>query len=164
MSPLRVWIWADTLSYPEGGGHLWVYLNWALGLRSLGCQVIWLEDTDPHLPTREVQRLVAALKARLARYDLADSVALCSATSEPLAPDAVAGCLDLAAAAEADLLLDLHYAAQTAIVGRFRKSALVDIDPGLSQVWMTEKWGARALMQVAPHDVYFTTGETVGQP
>src|SRR5256885_1479478 len=74
--------------------------------------------------------------------------------------------LDLAAAAEADLLLDLHYAAQTAIVGRFRKSALVDIDPGLSQVWMTEKRGglAEALMQVAPHDVYFTTGETVGQP
>ena len=28
---------ADTISYPEGGGHQWVYLNWALGLRALGC-------------------------------------------------------------------------------------------------------------------------------
>ena len=117
---MKVCLFANTLSYPEGGGHLWVYLNWALGLRGVGCQVIWLEDTDPRLPAREVQRLVAALKARLARYDLADAVALCSATPEPLPPDAVAGCLDLAAAAEADLLLDLHYAAQTEIVGRFR--------------------------------------------
>src|SRR5688500_6356709 len=31
-----------TLSYPQGGGHLWVFLNWALGLRALGCEVIWL--------------------------------------------------------------------------------------------------------------------------
>jgi hypothetical protein len=23
---------AKTLEYPEGGGHLWEYLNWALGL------------------------------------------------------------------------------------------------------------------------------------
>src|SRR2546423_14419972 len=115
---MKVCLFANTLSYPEGGGHLWVYLNWALGLRGVGCQVIWLEDTDPRLPTCEVQRLVAALKARLARYDLADAVALCSATPEPLPPDAGAGCLDLAAAAGAGLLLGLHYAAQTALVGR----------------------------------------------
>ena len=25
---------AQTIEYPEGGGHLWVYLNWALGLRA----------------------------------------------------------------------------------------------------------------------------------
>ena len=23
---------ANCIGYPEGGGHLWVYLNWALGL------------------------------------------------------------------------------------------------------------------------------------
>src|SRR5207237_1990663 len=88
---LTVSVLANTFSYPQGGGHLWVYLNWALGLRSLGCQVIWLEDTDPRLPTCEVQRLVAALKARLARYDLADAVALCSARPEPLPREAAAG-------------------------------------------------------------------------
>ena len=27
---------AKTLHYLEGGGHLWVYLNWALGLRDNG--------------------------------------------------------------------------------------------------------------------------------
>ena len=34
---------ANTLSYPQGGGHMWVYLNWALGLRDAGCDVVWLE-------------------------------------------------------------------------------------------------------------------------
>ena len=34
---------AGTLNYDEGGGHFWVFLNWALGLRSLGYRVIWLE-------------------------------------------------------------------------------------------------------------------------
>ena len=36
----------QTLNYPHGGGHLWVYLNWALGLQALGCEVIWLETVS----------------------------------------------------------------------------------------------------------------------
>src|ERR687889_798938 len=35
-----------TLNYPQGGGHLWVFLNWALGLRALGCEVVWLETVS----------------------------------------------------------------------------------------------------------------------
>ena len=151
---MKVCLFANTLSYPEGGGHLWVFLNWALGLRSVGCQVIWLEDTAPsirrRMPPHEVQRLVTALKARLAPYDLADSVALCASAAEPLPQNAVEGCLDLEAAAEADLLLDLNYAKHPEIVGRFRRSALVDIDPGLSQIWMSEEGGAYGPMRVAP--------------
>ena len=26
-------------SFPDGGGHFWVYLQYALGLRRLGCDV-----------------------------------------------------------------------------------------------------------------------------
>ena len=44
---------ASTIGYPEGGGHLWVYLNWALGLRAQGCQVIWLESVRPR-PAEEL--------------------------------------------------------------------------------------------------------------
>ena len=51
---LTVCLAANTLSYPEGGGHLWVYLNWALGLRALGCRVIWLETVEPDLPAFQV--------------------------------------------------------------------------------------------------------------
>jgi hypothetical protein len=150
---------ANTLYYKLGGGHMWVYLNWALGLRALGCRVIWMETILPDDPPHEVQPYVAALKNKLERYGLAEDVALCSFTDEPLPRDTVGECLDIEAAAEADLLLDLEYLIAPKLVGRFRRTALVDIDPGLMQVWMS-----KGLINLARHDVFFTTGETVGQP
>jgi hypothetical protein len=150
---------ANSLGYPRGGGHIWVYLNWALGLRTLGCRVIWMETGLPDLPADEVRPCVDALKSRLERYGLAEYLALCSFTDEPLPRDTVGECLDLEAAAEADLLLDLEYLIAPKLVGRFRRTALVDIDPGLVQGWIISK-----RLNLAHHDVYFTTGETVGHP
>jgi hypothetical protein len=150
---------AKTIFYPKSGGHLWVYLNWALGLRALGCRVIWMETVYPELTAREVRPYADALKDRLKRYGLAECVALCSYTDEPLPPELVGDCLDIEAAAEADLLLDLEYLIAPKLVGRFRRTALVDIDPGLMQIWMS-----KGLIDLARHDVYFTTGETVGEP
>ncbi len=150
---------AKTLHYLNGGGHFWVYLNWALGLRANGCRVIWLEAITPTATEPDVLARVAALKQTLEPYALAESVALCSWSGEPLPDELTEGCLDLAAAAEADLLLNLAYGIPAAVVGRFRRRALIDIDPGLLQTWMH-----RAQVYVAPHDLYFSTGETVGQP
>jgi len=33
----------NVLNFPEGGGHFWVYMQYAQGLRELGCDVYWLE-------------------------------------------------------------------------------------------------------------------------
>jgi hypothetical protein len=155
-----VCLWADTFGYPEGGGHAWVYLNWALGLRALGCRVIWMEGADPRTPVPEIHRLTAALKTRLERYGFAERVALCSCTPEPLPPGAASGCLDVeAAAAEADLLLNISYSGDDALLRRFRRTALIDIDPGLLQVWISERQ-----IELPRYDVYFTIGETVSQP
>ena len=156
---IRVCLCADTIYYPQGGGHQWVYLNWALGLRALGCQVIWLELVDPHTPAQEMQTYVAALRGRLNRYGLGEALSLCSQTQEPLSPEATVGCLDLELAADADLLLDLGHKMQPEAVKRFRRSALLDIDPALLQIWVSE-----GKVSLAPHDVYFSIGETVGQP
>src|SRR5437879_1641072 len=57
----------------------------------------------------------------------------------------------------ADLLLNFHYAIAPELLRRFRRTALVDIDPGLLQFWIS-----RGQLTVPPHDLYFTTGETVG--
>src|SRR5215207_4924240 len=176
----------STLNYPQGGGHLWVFLNWALGLRALGCDVIWLvtvsngesvaalksrrkyrrlgleRDGLGEHPTElvhEVQSNVATLKRRLERYGLAERLALCSSDGETLSEEVTNGCLDLEAAAEADLLLNLRYDLPGEVLERFRRSALLDIDPGLLQVWMSQ-----GLVSVSQHDLYFTIGETVGQP
>jgi hypothetical protein len=151
---------ASTLYYPTGGGHLWAYLNWALGLRAAGCRVIWLEPVQSTTPAAEIQAYVATLKSRLAPHGLADEVALCSETGAPLAADQLGNCLDIAAAAEAaDLLLNQKYALSAGVVQLFKRTALLDIDPGLTQMWLSQ-----GLIHPAPHDVYFTIGETVGQP
>src|SRR2546422_3867507 len=92
---VAVWLLANTLYYPEGGGHLWVYLNWALGLRALGCRVTWLELAAPSTPPAEVQRLAGILNSHLRRYGLANCLALGSWSDEPLAPQATAGYRDL---------------------------------------------------------------------
>jgi hypothetical protein len=150
---------AHALGYLEGGGYLWVFLNWALGLRALGCRVVWLDTADPRTPADRLRELVAGLKSRLERYGLAECIALCSETGEPLPREATAGCLDLEAAAEADLLLNLSYDPSADVLRRFRRTALIDIDPGLLQIWMSE-----GQICVPRHDVYFSIGETVGQP
>jgi hypothetical protein len=154
-----VWFGADTLTWPEGGGNLWPYLNWALGLRALGCKVIWLEGVERQAPVAEVQSLVGDLKSRLARYGLADSVAVYARAGEPLPPAALEGCVDIEEAREADLLLNLSYDSCQEIMGHFRRTAMVDIDPGLTQVWMNE-----GVARLPPHDSYFTIGESIGEP
>ena len=151
---------AKNIHYLKGGGHFWVPLNWTLGLRALGCDVIWLEPIDPSTPVEEVWALTKLLKERLAPYGLRDCVALSSITEAALDPAAVEGCLDIAAASElAGLLVNLRYDLPADQVRRFRRSALLDIDPGLLQMWI-----AVGRYSPAPHDLYFTIGETVGTP
>jgi hypothetical protein len=155
---LTVCLAADTVAYPDGGGHRWAYLNWALGLRALDCHVIWLEGVSSDTPPDALTRNVSALKTHLAPYGLADCVAVCSRREAAGPTPTVEGCLDVEAAAESDLLLNLLYGMPEAVVRRFRRTALVDIDPGLLQVWISQ-----GQLHVVRHDVYFTTGETVGR-
>jgi hypothetical protein len=130
-----VWLGADAARYPEGGGHLWAYLNWALGLQKAGCTVVWLDVGNPD-QLRTLGRRLSAHGVVLAAGD----------------GDA------LEAAADADLLLNLRYRLAAEVVSRFRRSALVDIDPGLTQVWLNS-----GQMTIADHDLYFSTGERVGR-
>jgi len=132
-----VCLFANTLGYPEGGGHRWVYLNWALGLRSLGYDVIWLEAVQPRSRVCEVRANAATLRNQLEPYGLAERVALCSWTSRCLAAEIVEQYLTIDTAATAELLLNMAYAAPEHVIRRFRRSVLIDIDPGLLQVWIS---------------------------
>jgi hypothetical protein len=154
-----VCICARTLEYLNGGGHLWVYLNWALGLRALGINVIWLEIVDPSLPVAQLKNMVEELKSRLFPFGLDDSIKLCPLTNEPISFPENSELLNLEILSDADLLLNISYATPKTLVKRFRRTALLDIDPGLTQIWLSQ-----GLFNVTPHDVYFTIGETVGKP
>ena len=157
--PPAVWLAAETIDYPQGGGHMWAYLNWALGLRALGCRIVWLETIEPHLVNGQLPELLTSLRARLRPYGLDRAIAIGPRSGGPLPSDATEGCIDLAEACEADLLLDLSYRVSAEVLALFRRSALVDIDPGLLQVWVSER-----VISLQSYDVYFSIGETVGQP
>ena len=157
---LTVCLNANTLAYPTGGGHRWVYLNWAMGLRANGCRVIWMEGAAPAWGAARTRELTAILKDQLRPYGFADSLAIYSYFDESLQPGAEDGCLNLEEASDAsDLLLEIAYGSRAAIVDRFRRSALMDIDPGILQLWVDARQ-----VEIARHDVYFTIGETVGRP
>lgn len=156
--PCTVCLSAHSLHLSDQGGVRWAFLNWALGLRALGCNVVWLETVPTGMPDRDLEAAVAALKRDIAPYGLGDCLALCEETGGELPPEAGAGWSDLESAASADLLLNFRYTLPDSVVARFHRSALVDIDPGLLQHWMRD-----GLVSVARHDVYFTIGETVGR-
>ncbi len=137
---------ANTLTYPTGGGHLWVYLNWALSLQAVGCRVVWLECTDELRPT-DVPRAVDRLRRELVPFGLADAVAVLDA-GDPRGPG-------LERALAADALIDLAYL-PGALAQRFRRSALVDLDPGLTQTW-----ASRGELDISGHGLYVTVGEGV---
>jgi hypothetical protein len=147
---------------PQIGGHFWVYMQYAHGLRQLGCDVVWLEALrrdDPHRPPSAIPTFFR----RMERYGLGGRAILYE-TAASNGEDAVRFIGVSPAKAEAllsraDLLLNFHYAIDPRVLGRFRRTALVDIDPGLLQFWISS-----GQLRVPPHDLYLTTGETVGTP
>ena len=152
-----VWLGVSTLGYPRGGGFLWTYLNWALSLRVAGCDVVWLERDLARLPPAKVHRRLARLRRLLAPFGLGESIALWSSRQDALPPDGDA-CVPLDAAGEADLLLNMGYEKFDRARPLFRRTALLDIDPGLTQVWASE-----GCFDLSGYSAYFTVGETVGR-
>ena len=156
---LTVWLGADVTTYPQGGGQWWAYLSWALGLRALGCRVVWLEPCKADASEEEARVLVEGLQAQLEPYGLAEWIAFAPTSGEPAWPAAWEGCVPLEAAAEADLFLNVSYLEHAPILPLFPRTAMLDFDPGLLQMWIDE-----GSVELPRYDVYFTTGETVGQP
>ena len=139
--------------------HLWIFMNWALGLRAIGSRVFWLEDVSCMTggSTRDIEAAITNFRDRLRPLDLADNVVLTALKDNELLPIPIRGTPDLGDVLQADLLINFFYAAPATFVKRFRRSVLIDLDPGLLQIWMS-----RGQINVAPHDLYFTIGETVG--
>jgi hypothetical protein len=127
----------------------------SLGLSQLGAGAAGqrvpshIESAEVTTPRELTHRLTEILRAKLGRYGLADNLLVFNGQN--------LSALD--AADDPDLLLDMAYHASAQVLRRFRRTALLDIDPGLLQVWLSE-----GQAELAPHDIYFTIGETVGRP
>ena len=150
-------------SYPEGGGHFWVYTQYVLGLQQLGCDVFWLEKLRSSGSAAQDAARVAEFLKRMERFGLGGKCVLYWERPEGGNVAVSRSYIGMAASQaetlfrRADLLLNFHYAIDPALLALFRRTALVDIDPGLLQTWI-----ATGQLAPPPHDVYFSTGETVG--
>ena len=148
---LNVFLATNTLHYPEGGGHFWVYLNWALSLQAAECKVIWLETFKRNTSHEQRAAQLQFLKNRLRPYGFEE---VFGCVEEDENTDLADGMPDTK-----DLLININYKIPARIVRRFRKSILIDLDPGLNQIWLSKRH-----LHFAPHDFFFTIGETVGKP
>jgi hypothetical protein len=149
---------------PQFGGHFWVYLQYVHALRRLGCEVFWLERLRSDDRGRDMSAVVRTFFQRMERYGLGGKAILYETTGSDGGDPARHFIGMSSATAEtvfrrADLLLNFHYAIDPGLLSRFRRTALIDIDPGLLQFWISQ-----GQLRVAPHDLYLTIGETVGTP
>src|SRR6266566_5201023 len=162
---------AGRVPQPAGGRSMIavisVYMQYAQGLRRLGCDVYWLEQFRPPAsgdPEDEAS-LLSPFFERMKRFGLEGKTLLYSAPRGATAGPAsfrFVGCAwpDVESVLKrADLLLNFHYAIDPRLLGCARRTALVDIDPGLLQFWIST-----GQLRVPAHDCYLTTGETVGTP
>ncbi|HEY0517387.1 MAG TPA: hypothetical protein VGD00_09720 [Solirubrobacteraceae bacterium] len=149
----------DVLQFPLGGGHFSAYLQYVHGLRGLGCEVWWLERLMATDDPAADRRVAAELSERLGRAGLPDRLIVYTGDGEERRFLTVEAAEAEAVFAQTDLLLNFNYEVHPELLSRFRRTALVDIDPGLLQLWMN-----RGDLAIAAHDLYFTTGETVGTP
>jgi hypothetical protein len=154
----------NVVNYPEGGGHFSVYLQYALGLRQLGCEVYWLEGFRPGGHAQEKAGALATFRARMEQYGLGRNIILYAMRSNKPSAKAPTDYLNMTRdQAEtiferADLLLNFHYTISPGLLARFRRTALVDIDPGLLQFWISS-----GQLRVPRHDFYFTISENVAR-
>ncbi len=148
-------------SFPQGGGHFWVYMQYLQALRRAGCDVYWMEQFHPSGDRAYDERAVTTFRDRARAFGLEGRLLLYTSGGDGERREwlGVSACEAEATLRRADLLLNFHYAIHPSLLALPRRTALVDIDPGLLQHWV----GTR-LLAVAPHDVYLTTGETVGSP
>ena len=149
---------SNVANFPDGGGHFWVCMQYVQGLLDLGIDVCWLEEFRPSTDAAWNARALSVFSERMRRHGLGGKAILYTATD--MGARTFIGVEEdeaHAVFAQADLLINFHYACAPDLLAKFRRTALVDIDPGLLQFWI-----AHGQLRVAPHDLYFSIGETVG--
>jgi glycosyltransferase involved in cell wall biosynthesis len=152
---------------PGRGGLTWVFLQYILGFKRLGWDVLFLDRLEPAMcvdrsgqPCRfeESYNLDYFLDVMEA-FGLQDAFSLTYDRGSEvvgLSRDEVADCVRTSA-----LLLNvMGYITDEQIMGLAPKRVFLDIDPGFSQMWRT--LGLHDAY--AGYDAFVTIGENIGQP
>jgi hypothetical protein len=163
--------------YPRGGGHWTVRLQYLLGLRDLGHDVVLLELLlASGEPARDEQRIETFFR-RLGSYGLEDCGALLlfeqtkDANGGKVRMDDIHQDIDAArsygrsrervkeAIRNADMLWNDCCGIRQPLLGMFRHRVLLDLDPGHLQISALD-WD----MDIHHHQAFLSVGAKVGEP
>jgi len=166
--PVRVVVAGAIAHAPiNAGGAAWAFLQYVLGFRQLGCEVLYVEHLDVGDcidGAWQPAPFAASANARVFTdlvelFDLRDSVALI----ERDGPNGVGlthgEALEWADAADLFVNLSGRFHLQD-ILRAPRRRVYVDLDPGFTQIWQA-RYGAD--MNLPGHDVYVSVGLNLGQ-
>lgn len=165
---VRVCIGGAIAQHPIGAaGYVWSFLQYVLGFRQLGCEVLYVEELGAdkcvddewrQVPFRESAN-VRNFDALVARFGLDECTALIAPGGDYIGRsqrqvDEWAG--------SADLFVNLSGRCHMRNALRAaRRRLYLDLDPGFTQVWQAQ-YGVD--MNLAGHDTHATVGLNFGQP
>jgi hypothetical protein len=152
---MRLILGGMTAGVPGHGGATWAALQYALGLRALGHDVLVLDEV--HGPGDPAAR-EACLTALVDAYGLEGRAALLTGGGASLGMpyDDV-----LAFAAGTDLLVNLAGTVRDArVVEAVRRRLLVDLDPAFTQLWQAQGVD----VGIGAHDAFASVGLLLGTP
>lgn len=151
---------------PGRGGHTWVFLQYLLGFRALGWDVLLLDRLEPEM-CRDAQgnpcdvdgsENLRYFQRVLDQFDLGDSYALLC--------DGGTRCLGMERqelirrVGDAAMLLNVNgFIDDPDVMDKARLRVFLDIDPGFGQMW--HELGLGNIF--SGHDVFVTIGENIGK-
>ena len=153
------------ISYPQGGGHWTLFLQYLLGLRSLGHDVTLLELAWSTGNISQDEANVSNFLNKLSRYGLSESAVVLMFPKDSKVQDAA--CAEVISksfstikslAQQADLLWNCCAGIRSPLLDLFERRVLLDLDPGHLQV-SALSWD----MDIEDHHVFLTVGLNVGE-
>ncbi|MCW2964541.1 MAG: hypothetical protein JWO17_1793 [Actinomycetia bacterium] len=146
---------------PGYGGHTWVFLQYLLGFRRLGFDVVFVDWLSEEMCGGPVGQSEGAryLRTVMERFGLGSDYALLDERGDSVAGIDRAGLRDRLG--HSSFLLNvMGYLGDEELLAAAPRRVFLDIDPGFPQMW-------RDLGLADPfagHDVFVTIGENVGRP
>ena len=142
---------------PGIGGHTWVYIQYLLGLRRLGWDVLFLDSLEPATLTGSTN--VDYTLSVMHQFDLGESFAVLRKGTMDTVGMARERVLELVRSS-ALLLNVMGYIDDEEILAAAPRRVYLDIDPGFPQMWcaldLHDAFHA--------HDDFVTIGENIGSP
>jgi hypothetical protein len=149
---------AGSLAQPSWhGGHAWVFLQYLLGFRKLGFDVLFLDRATPDGGiTEDANRYLVSV---MNRFGLASDYCMLGSDGRPVAgiPRQEA----LSRTRDSMFLLNVTgYLDDQELLAAARRRVYLDIDPGFAQMWRQ----LGLYDSFVGHDLFVTIGENIGRP